>query len=170
MRNNILSREIYDYLSWHVREIEKKKELLFNEHYIEETQESINFKEFFKDYIDYINGYLGTVKGGKGGLTTCPFVIIDSIVEVFDTEEMENCRYRIVLPFVKETDSTIDCASCLSPLGKALLLKTENDEVNVQIPTGVLNYTISKITLPGMKEAVDRKATVFNGSTAVATD
>jgi transcription elongation factor GreA len=170
MRNNLLSREIYDYLSWHVGEIEKKKELLFNEHYIEETEECINFKAFFKDYVDYINGYLSTVKVGKGGMTTCPFVIIDSIVEVFDAEEMENCQYRIVLPFVKGTDAAIDCASCLSPLGKALLFKAENDDVDVQIPTGVLNYTIKKITLPNIIEATDTELPLYNGSTAVAAD
>ncbi|NLP14807.1 MAG: GreA/GreB family elongation factor [Clostridium sp.] len=170
MRNNLLSREIYDYLSWHVGEIERKKEILFNEHYVEETQECINFKAFFKDYIDYINSYLDTVKVGKGGMTTCPFVIIDSVVDVFDTEEMENCQYHIVLPFVKGTDTAIDCASCLSPLGRALLLKAENDNVNVQIPTGVLNYTIKNITLPNTKEATDTKVPLHNGSTAVTAD
>jgi len=45
MYNNLLSREMYNYLSWHVSEIEKERDMLLNEHYAEETKESINFQE-----------------------------------------------------------------------------------------------------------------------------
>jgi len=48
MYNNLLSREMYNYLSWHVSEIEKERDMLLNEHYAEETKESINFQEFLK--------------------------------------------------------------------------------------------------------------------------
>ncbi|HOM01909.1 MAG TPA: GreA/GreB family elongation factor [Acetivibrio sp.] len=151
MYNNLLSREMYDYLLWHVSEMEKERDILLNEHYVEETKESINFQEFFNNYLEQINNYLSTVCVDKNGSNVCPFVIIDSIVEVYDSEEEEKCRYRIVLPFSKQYDTSIDCASCLSPLGKSLLLKNVNDNVSVQIPTGVLHYTILDITLPDMK-------------------
>jgi len=39
---------MYNYLSWHVSEIEKERDMLLNEHYAEETKESINFQEFLK--------------------------------------------------------------------------------------------------------------------------
>ncbi|ABN54222.1 MAG TPA: transcription elongation factor GreAB [Hungateiclostridium thermocellum] len=160
MYNNLLSREMYNYLSWHVSEIEKERDMLLNEHYAEETKESINFQEFFKNYLDRINSYLNTVRVDKNGSEACPFVIINSIVEVFDCEEEEKCKYRIVLPFSKEYDTSIDCASCLSPLGRALLFKNVNDNVSVQIPTGMLHYTILDITLP------DEKMPMLSDSTA----
>ncbi|WP_243467335.1 GreA/GreB family elongation factor [Acetivibrio straminisolvens] len=52
---------------------------------------------------------------------------------MYDSEEEEKCQYRIVLPFSKQYDTSIDCASCLSPLGKSLLFKNVNDNVSVQI-------------------------------------
>ncbi|WP_265446236.1 GreA/GreB family elongation factor [Acetivibrio straminisolvens] len=150
MYNNLLSREMYDYLSWHVSEMEKEKDILLNAHYIEETKESINFQEFFRDYLERINNYLDSVRVDKNGSNVCPFVIINSIVEVYDSEEEEKCQYRIVLPFSKQYDTSIDCASCLSPLGKSLLFKNVNDNVSVQIPTGVLHYKVLDITLPDL--------------------
>jgi len=56
---------MYNYLSWHVSEIEKERDMLLNEHYAEETKESINFQEFFKNYLDRINSYLNTVRVDK---------------------------------------------------------------------------------------------------------
>jgi len=160
MYKNLLSREMYDYLSWHISEMEKERDILLNEHYIEETKESINFQEFFRDYLEQIKNYLSTATVDKNGSNSCPFVIIDSIVEVFDSEETEKYKYRIVLPFSKQYDASIDCASCLSPLGRSLLFKSVNDNVSVQIPTGVLHYAILDITLP------DAKSTILTDTTA----
>jgi len=46
------------------------------------------------------------------------------------------------------------------PLGRALLFKNVNDNVSVQIPTGMLHYTILDITLP------DEKMPMLSDSTA----
>jgi len=89
---------MYNYLSWHVSEIEKERDMLLNEHYAEETKEVLIFRNFLK-LPGSINSYLNTVRVDKNGSEACPFVIINSIVEVFDCEEEEKCKYRIVLPF-----------------------------------------------------------------------
>jgi len=65
------------------------------------------FRNFLKNYLDRINSYLNTVRVDKNGSEACPFVIINSIVEVFDCEEEEKCKYRIVLPFSKEYDTSL---------------------------------------------------------------
>ncbi len=151
MCKNLLSKKVYDYLTWHVDEIEKEQELLFKKLYADETLESINFEEFFNDYLNSIKDYLSLVSIGSGGKNSCPFVIIGSIVDVYDSDDMEDYQYRIVLPYSNQQDSSIDCASCLSPLGKSLLLKKEKENVSIQIPTGELHYSIKKITIPDIK-------------------
>jgi transcription elongation factor GreA len=148
MYKNLLSRKMYDYLTWHANEIAKEQEFLFRELYSEETQESMNFETFFKNYLTNINNYLGSVSVGIGDNCNCPFVIIGSIVDVHDSYDMEDYQYRIVLPYTKQKDTSIVCASCLSPLGKSLLFKSTNENVNIQIPTGELHYMIKKITIP----------------------
>lgn len=148
MCKNLLSRKMYDFLTWHTKEIAKEQEFIFRERFSEETQESMNFEAFFKEYLTNINNYLGSVTMGTGGTHNCPFVIIGSIIEVHDSNDMEDYQYRIVLPYKKQQDTSIVCASCLSPLGKSLLFKSTNDNVNIQIPAGELHYTIKKITIP----------------------
>jgi len=138
---------MYEFLSDHVIEVTREKTSLIEEYYREKVEESIEVEDFFKEYTSTISSFLNTVKIGAGNNNYCPIVIIGSIVEVQDVEDMEIYQYRIVLPYSKNTDMSVDHASCLSPLGKALLLKSINQQVNVQIPTGTLRYVIKKITV-----------------------
>ena len=161
MCKNLLSRKMYDYLTWHANKIAKEQELLFKELYTEETKESMNFKAFFKEYLSNLNNYLNTTSVNASGNTNCPFVIIGSIVDVHDSDDIEDYQYRIVLPYAEQQDTSIDCASCLSPLGKSLLFKSEKENVNIQIPTGELHYSIKKITIP------DTAASTSNNSTGI---
>ncbi|OPZ93608.1 MAG: transcription elongation factor GreA [Firmicutes bacterium ADurb.Bin419] len=151
MCKNLLSKKVYDYLTWHVDKIEKEQELLFKKLYADETLESMNFEEFFNEYLNNIKDYLNTVSVGTGGKNSCPLVIIGSIVDVYDSDDMEDYQYRIVLPYSNQQDMSIDCASCLSPLGRSLLLKKEKENVSIQIPTGELHYLVKQITIPDIK-------------------
>ena len=147
MCKNSISNRISGFLHEHIKAIEKEKDSLFKEHYTENVKESMDAQEFFREYINFIYNYLDNLKAETDNSDSCPFVIINSIVEVQDMEDMETYQYRIVLPYSEEKDISIDCASCLSPLGKALLLKSIGQQVNVQIPTGTLSYVIKKITV-----------------------
>ncbi|HEY9062985.1 MAG TPA: GreA/GreB family elongation factor [Pseudobacteroides sp.] len=148
MCKNLLSKKMYDFLTWHTNEIAKEQEFIFRERYSEETHESMNFEAFFKEYLTNINNYLSSVSIGITSSHDCPFVIIGSIVDVHDSDDMEDYQYRIVLPYKKQQDTSIVCASCLSPLGKSLLFKSANENVNIQIPAGELHYMIKKISIP----------------------
>jgi len=161
MCKGLISREMYDYLTWHSVEIARKKELLIKELYAEETQESISFNEFFKEYLDNIDNYLSTAKVGKGGSDACPFVIIGSTVDVHDFDYDEDLQYHIVLPYEKKQGTNIDCASCLSPLGKSLLFKKLNETVKIQVPAGELHYMINNIAVPDIEAVTDIK--ISNG-------
>ncbi|MGI6776822.1 MAG: GreA/GreB family elongation factor [Acetivibrionales bacterium] len=141
-------QELSVFLTDHIKDIEREKDLLLKEYYSDNVEESMYVVEFFREYTNTINEYLSTVKENSGSNDSCPFVIIKSIVEVQDTDDMESYQYYIVPPYWKSTDMGIDSASCLSPLGKALLFKKVNQKVNIQIPTGTLHYVIKKITIP----------------------
>ncbi|TYQ12827.1 UNVERIFIED_CONTAM: transcription elongation factor GreA [Acetivibrio alkalicellulosi] len=146
MCKNIISKKVHDFLLNHIAYIEREKDMLIKQYYSEETQECINFEDFFKNYKSTIVNFLDNSTIDKNGITTCPFVLVDSIVDVYDLEDMESYSYNIVLPYKKQDESNVDSASCLSPLGKALLFKKINEKAQISIPTGVLHYRIEKIS------------------------
>jgi transcription elongation factor GreA len=149
MPNGKISKKMYDYLIKHISEVEKQKDTLLKEYYAEDVEESMNMESFFRDYTLVVNEYLESMKVKDDDDAGCPFVIIGSIVEVQDIDDKEVYKYQIVPPFSKNAVTDADCASCLSPLGKSLLLKSINERVNVRIPTGILRYQIKNIRLPG---------------------
>lgn len=149
MCKRVISKWMRDFLIAHLSEIEKKKEDLLKKHYSDNMKDSIEFEESFKEYYEKVRNFINTAEIEDISIEDeSPFVIIGSIVEVEDMEDNETHRYRIVLPYEKTTDKNMDCASCISPLGKALLLKTPRQRVNIRIPTGTMSYVINKITLP----------------------
>lgn len=148
MCRKLTLNEVVCFFSNHLRDVEQEKEFLLKEYYSENVEESMNVEDFFREYTENINSYLKSSQINTFGIDSCPFVIIGSIVEVQDVNDLETYQYYIIPPYSKKTDMGIDCASCLSPLGKALLLKRVNQQVNVQIPTGTLRYMIKKIILP----------------------
>jgi len=145
-KENLMSDLSY-FLSEHIREIENIKESLLNGYYSNNTIESMNVENFFKDYINTVNAYLNSSKVCSGN-SNCPFVIIKSTVEVQDMDDMDTYLYHIVPPYHEGANHDADYASCLSPLGRALLFKSINQKVQVETPAGVLRYIIRKITVP----------------------
>lgn len=157
-----LLTELSDFLSDHIKETEKEKDLLLKEHYSENVEEGMDVEDFFREYTSAISLYLNTSKVNISNNAGCPFVIIGSIVEVQDMDDLETYQYCIVPPYSKNADMGIDNASCLSPLGKALLLKSINQQVKIEIPTGTLRYIIKKITIPDQLISKHRKLEVLN--------
>lgn len=155
MRKVVLSKKMLDYLAKHVSKIENEKDRLIRENYPEDTEESIGINEFFKEYSLKIRNYIENSEPTAKGSDKCPFAIIGSVVEVEDIDDKDVFSYNIVLPFSNESTTSMDSASCLSPLGKSLLLKSAGERVNVQVPAGTLHYVIRNITLP--KNSLENK-------------
>jgi transcription elongation factor GreA len=142
-----ISRRMFEFLSNHIMEVERRKSILIGEYYREKAEEAMEVESFFREYARAVNQFLSTVEIGKGSDEHCPIAIIGSTVEVQDLDDPETYRYRIVYPYSKKADAKIDDASCLSPLGRALLLNRINQQVNISIPAGELRYVIKKITV-----------------------
>jgi transcription elongation factor GreA len=70
-------------------------------------------------------------------------VAYGSSVTLEDLDEGEEVTYELVFP--EETDVNAGLISVGSPIGRALLNKTEGDEVQVQTPRGKKAYAITKV-------------------------
>ncbi len=70
------------------------------------------------------------------------------MVEVVYLEYDETEILKIVPPFYQGRGKNIECASCLSPVGNALLLKKIGDKITVRTPLGESSLLIKSIELP----------------------
>lgn len=147
MCRNSISKRMYEYLSNHIIEVESREAILIEEYYKENVEESIAVEDFFTEYTKGINNFLHTISIDEDNSDYCPIVIIGSTVEVQDLDDMQIYKYRIVYPYSEHTDKNIDYASCMSPLGKAILLKSVNHQANIKIPAGTLHYIIKSVTV-----------------------
>ena len=75
-----------------------------------------------------------------------------SIVEVLDIDNDKETTYQLVLP--EDADAKANRISIGSPIGKALMGKSEGDEVQITIPSGRKHYEIMGIT-PYVETAQD---------------
>jgi transcription elongation factor GreA len=71
-------------------------------------------------------------------------VYIGARVKLFDLKGNEELEYTLVSE--AEADFLEGKISVTSPVGKALLGKTENDVVEIQVPAGVLLYKVLRIS------------------------
>jgi transcription elongation factor GreA len=69
---------------------------------------------------------------------------LGSEVVVLDTAKDQQITFRLVAS--EETDASRGCISASSPIGRGLLGKEVGDVVNIQIPGGVREFEILKLT------------------------
>lgn len=71
-------------------------------------------------------------------------VYIGATVELEDLKNPRKLKYTLVAP--EEADFEAGKISTVSPIGKGLLGHEEGEEVEIQVPAGILHYKIVKIT------------------------
>lgn len=148
MSKVLLSKSIFNMLKNHLTAIKIQKDELLGKLYPDSTNERDAFDDLISEYTRKIGEYISHVKLTETESKTCPFVIIGSIVEIEDLEYKETEKYQVVIPYEDRSESDVDFASCLSPMGRALLLKKVNDEVMVETPMGQFSYIIKSIEIP----------------------
>ncbi|MFA5523803.1 MAG: GreA/GreB family elongation factor [Tissierellales bacterium] len=140
-------KTIYEKLVGHLVEIEEEKSEVIEEYYYEMSAERLEFETLMIDYVSRIDSYMKDISDSKEIGTDCPFVLIDSIVEVEDISNKEVERFKIVSPFLTTNPLDGDFASYLSPIGKSLLLKKVGDHVLIETPMENIEYVIKSIEL-----------------------
>lgn len=148
MHTAILSERMFKILSAHVAYIKKETEEIIKRFYGNNAGAGMDIETFFREYTTTIDNYLKNVKISKDGMDSCPLVLIRSTVEVKDNVDMNIDSYHIVLPYTKKENRDMNHASCLSPMGRALLLKPVGSIVSIQTPTDILSCEIMNIVLP----------------------
>ena len=147
MQKAALSERIFNILTDHIAEIEKEKEPILKSLFSENAETAMESEAFFRDYIDRLEKYLKKATVKKDGADTCPFPIIGSIVEIKDIEDSDTLKCRIVLPYAGKSTNDVFDASCLSPMGKSLLLSPPGSEVTVRTPGGQVRYEIISVSI-----------------------
>ena len=71
-------------------------------------------------------------------------VYIGATVDLTDLKSGRKLKYTLVAP--EEADFERGKISTVSPIGKGLLGHAEGEEVNIQVPAGLLHYKIDKIS------------------------
>jgi len=71
-------------------------------------------------------------------------VYVGATVELLDLQNNRPLKYTLVAP--EEADFEVGKISTISPIGKALLGHAENEEVEIQVPAGILYFKIVKIS------------------------
>ena len=66
-----------------------------------------------------------------------------SIVDIFDIDEEKEIQYQLVMP--EDSDAKTNRISISSPIGRALMGKKAEEEVQVDIPSGTKNYEITAV-------------------------
>jgi len=104
-----------------------------------------------KERQGLVNARLGQLKKRLAELSMVDFsriptdrVGLGSTVVVLDLNKDSEITYRLVTS--EEADANHGCISTTSPIGKGLLGKQEGDTVRIQIPGGVKELEILKLT------------------------
>jgi len=140
-----LSQDVFEKLVQHLVEAEEEKNRIFDQYLSKPSRERIHFENLFDEYIRKVNDLIKNTDKSQASNFDIPFVTIGSVVKVQDLTDQEVLSFRIVNPF--EININTGDISCLSPVGKSLLLKKVDDEIVVNAPGGVFRYKILSIQL-----------------------
>ncbi len=140
-----LSQAALKSLRAHLAEVENGKNRIFDQYFPEPSKDRYDFEDLYDNYIGELYSLVQNAEKSDKHSLEIPFVTIGSIVEVHDLDNNENIIYHIVNPSINAIGP--GDVSCLSPVGKSLLLKKPGDEVNVAAPGGLYRYKIISIKL-----------------------
>ncbi len=135
-----LSKKIHDLLVKHISDVEEgtaKSKIPVA------TSERNEYSVLDQLYLKKVKELIGSSATEESDDPTVPIVTIGCNLEVIDTVTGEAMTYRVVIPsvFVLEGNDV----TFLSPIGKALLLKSIGDKVEINIPDGNIHYEIRSI-------------------------
>lgn len=141
-----LSQTTFENLVKHLVEIEEGKDKLLQEFFPKPSIERYEIKTLIENYIEHIDQLIKNANKFQTTDSEVPFVTINSEVELQDLYDHEEVfTYRVISPF--RSNIIQGNISCLSPVGKALLLKKVGDVVEVKAPGGLFRFKIKSIRL-----------------------
>lgn len=144
-----LSKSTLEKLTHHLTEVKANRGKIIDDFFPEVTKERHDFESLMELYIYEVDKFIKNTQPTESLENPLPFVIIGSEVRVSDTKSSSEFKFRVVAPFQSQQEShNIFDVSCLSPVGKSLLLKKIGDTVEVEAPGGMFHYVIKGVYLP----------------------
>ena len=140
-----LSLTVFDHLVNHLVRIEAERDGLLDQLFPYISRERTDFEQQLDQYAQQINRLIKNAKKSDKAENTLPFVIVDSDVTVLDLSRQRPLKFHVIGPCPGNKAS--GCISCLSPVGRSLLLRGVDDEVSVEAPAGTFVYRIQSIQL-----------------------
>ncbi|NPV90543.1 MAG: GreA/GreB family elongation factor [Firmicutes bacterium] len=144
-RNIVLAPLVFEGLIQHLADMDEVKSGKDNRCFPRHLIENGNLSEFLEAYLSTLENTLGNISTSEEATNDFPLVIIGSQIEIEDLDEGGIFKHRIVPPF--QSKVIPDDISCLSPLGRALLLKSVGDLIEVNVPMGKVKYRIVSVRL-----------------------
>ncbi|NLY88553.1 MAG: hypothetical protein GX085_02890 [Firmicutes bacterium] len=142
-RDVSVAKEQITKLKEHLAKMKEDRDRIVEEYFPEDSEDRDEFEDFLTKYLRGIEKALKTLAPGAAG-TGFPLVVIGSEVDVEDLADGDLFKFRIVLPF--QGHNRIEDVTCLSPAGRALILKKPGEEVTVAAPAGTFRYRIKEIS------------------------
>lgn len=140
-----LSKTVFEYLVKQLIRIEEERDSLLDQLFPHISRERIDFEQELDRYVQQINRLIRDANKADNDDNSLPFVIVDSDVTVLDLSRQRPLKFHVVGPCPGNKAS--GCISCLSPMGRSLLLRKVDDEVSVKAPAGTFFYRIQSIQL-----------------------
>ncbi len=140
-----LSQTVFEHLVKHLVRIEEERDGLLDQLYPHISRERADFEQQLNQYVQQINRVIKNATKSDSADNNLPFVIVESDVVVLDVTRQRPLKFHVMGPCPGNKAS--GCISCLSPVGRSLLLRKVDDEVSVQAPAGTFMYRIQSITL-----------------------
>lgn len=136
-----LSPGVHGRLVQQLAELEEGKNKLVDEFYPLPSREREEFGHLLDEYLQKV----GSLVTSRAPQKTCrdnsvPFVTLDCAVEVKNLDNGQTFNWQLVMPLQDKLGK--GCVSCLSPVGKSLLLSQMGDTITVSAPRGTAHYQV----------------------------
>ncbi len=147
MKEIILSTNTYDGILKHLVDIEERQNQIEEEILIKSNGEYQEYTNILNNYLIELRELVENSNKTDGIGNEIPLVTIGAMVHVRHINTQTERDFHIVSPYSRRSIS--GDVSCLSPVGKALLLKRVGESVLVTAPGGTSEYLIQSIQYVG---------------------
>ncbi len=147
MKEIELSPETIKGLREHLEDINARQSQIIEDFIARNCDEYRDYTAGFKKYLLQLHELVEKSKEVTGKDSGMPIITIGTLVNVMNSENQKEFSFHIVSPNYNRRNSRD--VSCLSPVGRALLLKQVGDEVLVEAPGGMFKYLIKSINYIG---------------------
>jgi len=165
MAQYYLSKQGLEMILNQLTKFEEHKDKLIDNYVEEFLIQRIDLKSLFDTYIFHLDQLIQNMKVEAQPVSRLPFAIIGSEVELLNLTSNASEKFTITVPY--QNTLAHNGASYLSPIGKALLLKKVEEQVDVKTPGGLLSFEIREIVFPSPSLSLaDQKNFFSNNNSA----